>query len=244
MTGKDHKTCFVLMPFKEPFDFYFKKIIKPAVEANGFLVERGDSLYRSTTIMDDVWNGIRKAAILVAELTERNPNVFYELGLAHALSKPVVLISEKMEDVPFDLRSIRVLLYDRKHPEWGSVLKRALSRAIKEVVKDPAESIPATFKTPVQVKVPEESALLLRLSKLEQALQGVPAGVQDKDDWLAEEHASVHTRVLKPGDIVSHNKFGRGTVVATRGTGNSQRVQVNFDEVGLKWMMPSFLTSP
>jgi hypothetical protein len=139
------ETCFVLMPFKDPFDSYFKRIIKPAIEANRLYAVRGDSLFRSTNIMDDVWNGIRRAKMLIAELTEKNPNVFYELGLAHAVSKPVILISASIDDIPFDLRAIRVLLYDKDNPDWGGVLKKAVSRAIKDVLESPTESIPGTF---------------------------------------------------------------------------------------------------
>ena len=114
-------TCFVISPFGEPFDTYFSHIVKPALEDCGLYAIRGDSLYRPTTIVDDIWQGIRDAKLLIAELTDRNPNVFYELGLAHAISKPVILISKSIEDVPFDLRSIRVLVYDKDHPECSSV---------------------------------------------------------------------------------------------------------------------------
>jgi hypothetical protein len=51
--------------------------------------------------MDEVWRRIRQAKMLVAKLTTKNPNVFHELGLAHALEKPVILVSSKQEDMPF-----------------------------------------------------------------------------------------------------------------------------------------------
>ena len=60
--------------------------------------------------------------MLVAELTSRNPNVLYELGLAHALKKPVVLISSNEHDIPFDVRHIRVIYYNMNDPFWGSKL--------------------------------------------------------------------------------------------------------------------------
>ena len=68
--------------------------------------------------MDQVWSGIKTAKVLVAELTTKNPNVFYELGWAHALKKPVVLVSSNEEDVPFDLHHIRVIYYDVN--EWSA----------------------------------------------------------------------------------------------------------------------------
>jgi nucleoside 2-deoxyribosyltransferase len=69
-------------------------------------------IFATGKIIDQVWRGINAAKVLVAELTTRNANVFYELGLAHALNKPVVLVSSNETDVPFDLHHIRVIYYD------------------------------------------------------------------------------------------------------------------------------------
>src|SRR6478672_1650469 len=105
-------SCFVTMPFREPFAKYYSAIVAPVIERSGLRPIRGDSLFRPSPIMDDVWRAINEASLLVADLTSQNANVFYELGLAHALGKPVILIAETMDDVPFDLRSLRILTYD------------------------------------------------------------------------------------------------------------------------------------
>ena len=62
--------------------------------------------------------------MMLADLTGKNANVLYELGLAHAIDKPVVLLSQSMDDVPFDLRALRVITYDVAHPGWGGLLRR------------------------------------------------------------------------------------------------------------------------
>jgi nucleoside 2-deoxyribosyltransferase len=62
--------------------------------------------------MDDITNSIRKARLIVADLTGRNANVFYEVGIAHALNKPVLLMTQSIDDVPFDLRHRRALVYE------------------------------------------------------------------------------------------------------------------------------------
>ena len=85
-------------------------------------VRADTEIFGAGKIMDQVWSGISAAKVLVAELTTRNPNVFYELGLAHALKKPVVLISSNEADVPFDLKHIRVIYYDMADPFWGTKL--------------------------------------------------------------------------------------------------------------------------
>ena len=79
--------------------------------------------------------------MLVAELTTKNPNVFYELGLAHALRKPVVLVSSNEEDVPFDLRHIRVIVYDQKDPFWGQKLIDKVADNIKSAIANPEDAI-------------------------------------------------------------------------------------------------------
>ncbi|MGH8660124.1 MAG: hypothetical protein ACREV4_17105 [Gammaproteobacteria bacterium] len=91
--------------------------------------------------MDQVWSGINAAKVLVAELTTRNPNVFYELGLAHALKKPVVLISSNESDVPFDLKHIRVIYYDVTDPFWGMKLLDKVAENILSAIQNPEEAV-------------------------------------------------------------------------------------------------------
>lgn len=107
----DEKLCFVLMPFKEELDAIYHEIIKPVVIKNDLKCIRADEVYYVGSIMDDIWEQIQKSTIIIAELTGRNPNVFYELGLAHAVKKRSVLITQSIEDVPFDLRHHRCIVY-------------------------------------------------------------------------------------------------------------------------------------
>jgi len=80
--------CFVIMPFGVPFDRYYSNIFAPAIQEAGLRAHRGDSIFSSTTIMSDVWHCIRNASVVLADVTGKNANVFYELGLAHASRKP------------------------------------------------------------------------------------------------------------------------------------------------------------
>jgi hypothetical protein len=74
-------------------------------------------------------------------MTTKNPNVFYELGLAHALEKPVVLVSSNQDDVPFDLRHIRVILYDQTDPFWGQKLIDKLADNVRSALGNPEDAI-------------------------------------------------------------------------------------------------------
>jgi hypothetical protein len=134
--------CFVMQPFAAPLGDYYEKIYKPAIEKAGLSPLRADAdIFGTGKIMEQVWRGIRTARVLVAELTSRNPNVFYELGLAHALDKPVVLVSATEQDVPFDLTHIRVIYYDKHDPFWGQKLLDKVTENILSALKNPEEAI-------------------------------------------------------------------------------------------------------
>jgi hypothetical protein len=139
------ETCFVMQPFSAPYGNYYEKIFKPAIEKTGLHAVRADAeIFATGKIIDQVWRGINDAKVLVAELTTRNANVFYELGLAHALHKPVVLVSSNETDVPFDLHHIRVIYYDVNDPFWGAKLIEKVAENILSAMTNPEEAI---FKT-------------------------------------------------------------------------------------------------
>jgi hypothetical protein len=171
-------TCMVLMPFKEPFDTYFLSIIKPAVNAAKLESIRGDSLFRPSPIMADIWQMIQDAKVLVADLTEKNANVFYELGLAHALGKPVVLLADNLADVPFDLQSLRVIIYDKNDPAWGAELKTRITESLKETLGDAASAVPAMFRKVVKSQAPVETRTEYRLDMLERQVASLAAGAK------------------------------------------------------------------
>jgi hypothetical protein len=135
-------TCFVVMPFAGPIGSYYQHIYEPAIRKAGLRPIRADAdIFGTGKIMDQVWSGIKAAKVLVAELTSRNPNVFYELGLAHALRKPVVLVSSNGDDVPFDLKHIRVIYYDVNDPFWGEKLIDKVAENIVSAIRNPEEAI-------------------------------------------------------------------------------------------------------
>jgi hypothetical protein len=135
-------TCFVMMPFAEPLGGYYASMYQPAIEKAKLKAVRADAeIFGTGKIIDQIWSGIRSARVLVAELTGRNPNVLYELGLAHALRKPVVLVSSNKEDVPFDVQHVRVIYYDTRDPFWGTKLIDKVAENILSALKNPDEAI-------------------------------------------------------------------------------------------------------
>ncbi|MGB4846731.1 MAG: hypothetical protein WBP41_02380 [Saprospiraceae bacterium] len=135
-------TCFVMMPFASPLGEYYSKVYEPAIEKAGLKAIRADDdIFGTGKIIDQIWNGITSAKVLIAELTSRNPNVYYELGLAHALKKPVVLVCSNEQDVPFDLKHIRVIYYDMHDPFWGQKLIEKVAENILSAISNPQETI-------------------------------------------------------------------------------------------------------
>lgn len=139
-------TCFVMMPFGHWFDSYYKDLFIPAIKDAGMEPSRADELFSTGTVIEQIWEQIQKSKILLADLTGKNANVFYELGLAHAVRKPVVFLTAKLEDVPFDLRHLRVIVYDVNNPFWGEKLKADLTTQLKNAKNEPGKSVPQPFR--------------------------------------------------------------------------------------------------
>jgi hypothetical protein len=132
-TRPDPKAVFALMPFGQPWsDRIWTRLIRPIVEEAGLLPVRGDDLY-GHDIMEDIWKGILKARIVIADITDRNPNVFYELGIAHTLGKPVILLTQKLTDIPFDLNRFRHIVYQDNLDGYDQLTKH-LRASIREII--------------------------------------------------------------------------------------------------------------
>jgi hypothetical protein len=126
--------CFVLMPFDANFKPVYEDHIVPALKAAGLNCLRADDIFRNTEIIEDIWEHINRARVIVADLTGRNPNVYYEVGIAHTVGKEVVLLTQSMDDIPFDLRHIRVIKYDFT-PRGCAELVASLTATVRNIVQ-------------------------------------------------------------------------------------------------------------
>ena len=104
--------AFVVMKFEETYDNLYREVIRPVCEKSGFQVQRADDVFRPGIVLQDIINGLLDSDLVIAEVTPPNPNVFYELGYAHALEKPTVLLARRGGDLPFDISGYRVIFYD------------------------------------------------------------------------------------------------------------------------------------
>lgn len=110
----DKLFAFVLMPFGTDFDDVYKVGIKEVAASLDVVAERVDEQSFSETILERIYRQIEAADFIIADMTGRNPNVFYEVGYAHAKKRPVILITKDENDIPFDLRHHRHLIYGNK----------------------------------------------------------------------------------------------------------------------------------
>src|SRR5258708_27373272 len=123
---------FVLMPFDPSCEDTYRFGIKGAAEAVGAYAERVDEQMYDEAILDRMFNQINKADVIVAGMTGRNPNVFYEVGYAHALGKLVLLLTQEASDIPFDLKHRPHIVYAKRIETLKNELTDRLRWAIGE----------------------------------------------------------------------------------------------------------------
>ena len=124
MTSEDKSSVFVLMPFDPEFDSIYDGVIKSGLELAGLSVKRADDIQNQRNILRDVFDGIVNSDLIVADLTNLNPNVFYELAIAHAVRKPVILMTQNIDEVPFDLKLYRLIEYDVHFAKIGEAIEK------------------------------------------------------------------------------------------------------------------------
>ena len=125
-------SCFVLMPFKKELKPIYDDHISPVIQSLGLNSQKADQIFSTKPIMEDIIDAVKNARIVISDLTDANPNVFYETGICHAMGKDVILITQD-EDVPFDLRHIRHIQYEYT-PRGMKKFEKALKATIKRIL--------------------------------------------------------------------------------------------------------------
>lgn len=114
---------FVVMDFSGQFDALYREVLLPVAQKAGLDLRRADEIRGPGIILQDIVKDIAEATVIVAEITPPNPNVFYELGYAHALNKPTILLAKRTERLPFDVAGYRCIFYDDSIAGKSSVEK-------------------------------------------------------------------------------------------------------------------------
>jgi len=132
----DPRLAFVLMPFSKDLTEIYQTFVKPTVETFDLVCRRADDIKSNKAIMQDIWKSICEARIIIADLSRLNPNVMYELGIAHTLGKETILIYQESETetkFPFDLSHIRQIRY-KNDITGGKRLEQELKETLNSVL--------------------------------------------------------------------------------------------------------------
>ena len=155
MTDESIKICFVIAPIGEPesetrrrSDQILRHIIRPAVESRGYKAIRADDISEPGIITSQVIQHVVDDPLVVADLTERNPNVFYELAVRHAIRKPFIQIINRGESIPFDVAATRTVFVD--HHDLDNV-ETAKTEIKEQIIALDSDS--STLETPISVSL-------------------------------------------------------------------------------------------
>lgn len=189
----DQKLCFVLMPFGKPFDGYYEHVIKPAVTAADLEPLRADEIYGAQAIIKDIWESIWKARIVIADVSDRNPNVNYELGLCHALGVPTILITKQIEDVPFDYRHHRCLIYRTEEAQWENNLKSAIQKTIAALMAETKST--SDLRWPYDTEVVRSAAAVSGTLSIENPRDIMLRGVAEIERLAAKAYGPMGSHI-------------------------------------------------
>lgn len=128
--SRDWPKLFMLMPFAPDLKPVFNDHVKVVAESLGLTSARADDFFSTESIVQDIWSAMHFAEVIVADCTSRNPNVFYEIGIGHTLGRETILITQSIDDIPFDLRHLRVIIY-KFTPRGMRDFEEELHRTIK-----------------------------------------------------------------------------------------------------------------
>lgn len=137
---------FMVMPFRDKYNAVYEQVIRPVAAGLNLTIKRGDD-FTSTrgSIMQEVWAALNACKLVIVESSEINANVYYELGIAHTLGKPVILLTQtkEVEALPFDIRHLRFLVYEDSI-NGSKALEASLKKAIIWLMNDIDEQFPGT----------------------------------------------------------------------------------------------------
>jgi nucleoside 2-deoxyribosyltransferase len=126
--------AFVVMQFSPEFNDLYRAVIEPQCTIHGFECVRADDIYNTGSLLADITRSIQESTVIIADITPNNPNVFYEVGYAHAINKPTILLSDRKRDkLPFDVSGFRTLFYDNSIA-GKDVVQKSLAKHLENII--------------------------------------------------------------------------------------------------------------
>lgn len=150
-----------MMPFGAPFDEYYRDILIPNIRDVGLKAVRADEINKPGVIVNQIWKGIKDSTVCIADVSGRNANVMYELGMAHAIGRPVVQLVQRTEDLPFDLRAHRHIVYRTESPSWAAALGASLKKMLHSAIEEPHATLVLSDSSPSEMAAHEAAMLMV-----------------------------------------------------------------------------------
>jgi hypothetical protein len=264
------KTCFVIMPITDadPYENgHFKRvyeyIIKPACFEAGFQPVRGDDVLNTNYIALDVIKKLINSDMAICDLSSRNPNVFYELGIRQAFNLPVTLVRDSLTERVFDIQGFRDIEYDENlRIDNVENTISIIAETIKNTYETKGEEVNSLISLlgiqPAKItesrEISKDTELILntlaslgsRIISLEKIIptqhSQKPTSPFSVDDsgLVWRDLTSTETRNLEIGDFIEHQKFGRGRVISREGIAQNPVATIAFESGESKKLMLNY----
>ena len=232
-------TAFVIMPFADEFDDIYNDFLYTTLTESGYEVSRADDIQGSQNILRDIVTQLANSNIVIADLSGSNPNVYYELGIAHAFRKPVILLTQNVDELPFDLRGYRVIDYTPRFSDIARAKDKLLSLAnefasgslrfgnpvtdfLPNALQEPQLLASNSTPRPDQEDSAEELGVLDHALRLEEGVQALAAIIEnvgneseEQSEFLTSETARLQQLLDRGGSttkdrIVTVQRMARG----------------------------------
>lgn len=224
----DRDVCFVISPigksgtktfqtFRDALDF----VIRPALEGSDYELQviRADDIERPGSFIKDILENLLNSFLVIADLTGQNPNVFYELGVRHALSPRTILIAQSMDDIPSDLREYRTIIYDTS-AKGAADFKKRLEKFLAEIYDTPQRPdnpVLDRFGSIIENRTRELENQVIRLTE---QLETIARGEEPQEKPEGREHVINRVdRILKVKQI--HRLYRGGELRRTQDDGST-----------------------
>lgn len=189
--------AFVIIPFSKDFNDIYQFGIKETAKQEGINAYRLDEEIFQEGMLDKIYSEIEKCDFIIADLSNKNPNVFYELGYAHAIGKLTILLTNNADDIPFDLKHKRQIIYDKSISNLKLLLQKDLSWAKKEIDQFKNTSLD------IELKVNGN------LTKLQNSVKGeldMTFDIENLSNKSSIEIQAIYLHTVKNWDITQNGK--------------------------------------
>ena len=200
----EEKTCFVIVPIGEPesdtrkrSDQVLKHILSPAASQCGYTALRADQISEPGIITAQVIQHVVEDPLVIADLTGRNPNVFYEVAIRHAIRKPLVQIIRKGEQIPFDVAATRTIYVDHHDLDSVEEAKQEIIKQIKTVETDSSQiETPISVALDLQLLRQSDNPEQRSLADLVSAISDLRTGVLRIEERMLDPESLLPPRYL------------------------------------------------